>query len=64
VSYPLAAVAGHEKALAAAEESVRLYRGLAADRPARYAPLLALSLTRQAILLARLGRPGDALATA
>jgi hypothetical protein len=64
VSYLLTAVAGRQEALAAAEEAVRLYRGLAAARPAQYAPPLALSLNKQAILLARLGRPGDALAAA
>lgn len=43
---------------------MRLYRGLAAARPAQHARMLALSLTRQAILLAGLDRPVDALAAA
>ena len=62
MSYPLAVVTGREKALAAAEEAARLYRSLAAARPVQYVPLLIMSLTRQAILLAGLGHPGDALA--
>jgi hypothetical protein len=49
------------EAVAAAQEAVQVYRGLATTDPARYLPHLAASLNRKAILLIWLDRPGEAL---
>jgi tetratricopeptide (TPR) repeat protein len=51
-----------EEALAAIEEAVQLYRGLAGARPDAFIPDLATSLNNLAKMLSDLGRPEEALA--
>ena len=50
-----------EEALAANEESIRIYRDLARHQPDSYLPALALALNNQAACVAELGRREDAL---
>ena len=52
-----------EEALAAAEEAVSAYRGLAAARPDAFLPDLAMSLINQFVIHSGLGRQEEALAT-
>jgi hypothetical protein len=59
----LAGLGRHDDALAAAEEAVQLYRGLAADNPG-YLPDLAKVLNNLGIRLAEVDRRGDGLAAA
>lgn len=61
LTYPLRAAGRRDDALAAADESVRLNRALAAARPKKYRYSLACSLSTQAEVLTQAGRLDDAL---
>jgi tetratricopeptide (TPR) repeat protein len=61
LSYPLRAMGRRDEALAAADESVRIYRSLAAARPQKYRHSLACSLGTRAELLSRAGEREQAL---
>jgi tetratricopeptide (TPR) repeat protein len=60
----LGSLGRREEGLAAAEEAVRLCRGLAATRPDAFTPYLAASLSNLATVLSDLGRREEALIAA
>ena len=62
LSLRLSDLGRREPALAAIEEAVATYRGLAAARPDAFAPDLALSLNNLSVRLSALGRREPALA--
>ena len=64
LSFILAADGHREEALAAAEESAALYRGLAAEKPGTYMNGLAVSLNNLGSLLFEVGRREEALVAA